>query len=187
MRPSHCRTVLLGLALLLTPFSPLIAGPLGPSTAAPEETAPGFFLITLDGEYVSLEDLKGKVVLLDFWATWCGPCRESVPHLRHLNRKMKDAPFVIVGLSVDHDQEELLAFVEAEELNWPQYWDKRRELAQLYGVNGYPTYILIDHQGSIVFEFEGWGEGVGPIIEAEVAMAIRKAMKAPQASSPGGR
>jgi thiol-disulfide isomerase/thioredoxin len=172
---------------LLTPFSKPVAEPLEASTATPAETAPDFFFITLDGKYVSLEDLKGKVVLLDFWATWCGPCRDSVPHLRNLSRKMKDAPFVIVGLSVDHDKDALLAFVEAERMNWPQYWDKRRELAQLYNVRGYPTYILIDHQGSIVFEFKGWGQGVGPIIDAQVAKAIRNAMKAPKASSIGGR
>ena len=150
---------------------------------ARENFAPNFSVVTLDGEYLSLEDLKGKAVLLDFWATWFGPCRYAVPHLRRLSRKMQKDPFVIVGLSSDNQESELWAFVETEKMHWPQHLDERGKIAKLYGVKSFPTYVLIDHEGIIVYRHSGWSQRVGQSIGSEVSRAIRKAKKAAKVGS----
>lgn len=145
---------------------------------ARENFAPDFSIVTLDGEYLRLEDLRGKVVLLDFWATWCAPCRKAVPDLKRLSRKMKKDPLVIIGLSADSQEDKLWAFVDYEKMNWPQHLDEGGKVAQKFDVEGYPTYVLIDHEGIIVYRHQGWSSTAGLAISSEVAHAIRKAKKA---------
>lgn len=145
---------------------------------ARENFAPDFTFVTLDGEYLRLEDLRGKAVLIDFWATWCRPCRDAIPHLRLLSRKMEKEPFVIVGVSADNQESAMRAFVESEDLTWPQYFDERGKVARLYEITSFPTYVILDHEGIVVFRYSGWSESIGRAISSEVSKAVRKAKKA---------
>ncbi len=117
---------------------------------ARENYAPDFSFTSLDGEFVSLEDLQGKVVLLDFWGTWCPPCVESIPELRHLHKKYSKEPsFVLIGISSDREDEVWRDFTEKNKMVWPQYRDKDRRIQAAFGVRAFPTYILIDHEGIV--------------------------------------
>ncbi|HJR61189.1 MAG TPA: redoxin domain-containing protein [Vicinamibacterales bacterium] len=142
---------------------------------ARENFAPDFSFATLTGEFLSSEDLKGKVVLLDFWATWCAPCIAATPGLKKVQNKFKDDPFVIVGVSADRDQTPWRAFVEEHKLPWAQFYDDRRMMANRFQVNSYPTYILIDHEGIIQYRQAGWSPRVDGEIEGEARSLIRKA------------
>jgi len=123
---------------------------------AREPFAPDFSFTTSEGEYISLEDLKGKVVLLDFWGTWCPPCVESVPALRNLNQKFtKKGPFVMIGVSTDSDEHVWRAFTAKEKMVWPQFLDRDRQVSQAFGVRSFPTYIVLDHEGIIRFRTTG--------------------------------
>lgn len=106
---------------------------------------------TLDDKKATLADYKGKVVLLDVWATWCGPCRRMIPHERALAQKLKDKPFAIISVSADKDKKTLQDFLKKEDMPWVHWWDNgpEGELLKTYRVGAFPTLYLIDHEGII--------------------------------------
>lgn len=113
---------------------------------------PDFTATTIDGKTVKLSDLKGKVVLLDFWATWCGPCMMELPNVKKLYAETKDKGFEIIGISADETQADLEKVVKDEALEWPQVFDggdKSDSIQEKYGVMKYPTTILVDKEGKI--------------------------------------
>lgn len=119
---------------------------------AREAYAPDFSLTTAEGEFVSLDDLRGKVVLLDFWGTWCPPCVEAVPAMRDLRKRYaKDSAFMIIGVSSDSDQAKWKDFIEKNGMAWPQYLDRDHHVQRAFDVRAFPTYILIDHEGIVRF------------------------------------
>jgi peroxiredoxin len=141
---------------------------------ARESFAPDFSLTTSEGENISLENLHGKVVMLDFWGTWCGPCVASVPSLRELNKRYsKDPSFVMIGISSDGDEEKWRTFTAREKMVWRQYLDRERQVIRAFAVRGYPTYIVIDPEGVIRYR------GLGMTFEKEAALndAIQKQLK----------
>ena len=111
--------------------------------------APEFQVKDLKGEELSLEKYKGQVVLLDFWATWCGPCIAELPNVKKTYQKYKDQKFQIIGISLDRSQKPLEAFIEKEELGWVHYWDQGGQIANQYKVTGIPSMFLLDGQGVI--------------------------------------
>ena len=111
--------------------------------------APDFEVMDLQGEALSLEKYRGQVVLLDFWATWCGPCLAEMPKVKKTYDKYKDQKFQIIGISSDRSKPPLEAYVEKEGLDWIHIWDENRKLRNLYGIIGIPTAFLIDGEGVI--------------------------------------
>ena len=111
--------------------------------------APPFEITTLDGQHVSMDGLAGKVILIDFWATWCGPCREALPHVREIARKFQGLPFAVLSVSMDEDQAKWKDFVAKNEMTWLQYRDGRFNgpIAKLFQVNAIPATFSIDADG----------------------------------------
>jgi peroxiredoxin len=115
--------------------------------------APGFTQPSLYGKPISLSDFRGKYVLLEFGASWCGPCRTESPYLVNAYRLFKHKGFEILGVSLDVDKNAWKKMVEADKMDWPQVSDlngQRNEVAQLYGVDGVPQNFLLDPQGRII-------------------------------------
>jgi thiol-disulfide isomerase/thioredoxin len=111
--------------------------------------APPFSLVTLDGRRVTMDDLTGKVVLIDFWATWCGPCREALPHIRHIAQEFKGQPLVVLSVSMDRDEAKWKDFVVHNEMTWMQYRDGyfNGSMAKMFAVNEIPATFSIDADG----------------------------------------
>lgn len=135
-------------------------------------------LTALDGRTVDFGELRGEVVLLDFWATWCKPCREATPHLARLHRRMEGKPFVLVGVSADQDRAALEAFLAEEEIPWPQIWDGDHRVTEAFGVDSFPSYIVLDHEGRPVSKLTGWGDQHGLMLDREVARHMGRAQRA---------
>ena len=111
--------------------------------------APDFQVTDLKGEKLSLEQYRGQVVLLDFWATWCPPCIAEIPNVKKTYETYKDQNFQIIGISLDRSREPLEAYIEKEELAWLHYWDNTRKVSPLYKVQAIPSTFLIDGEGII--------------------------------------
>ncbi len=115
--------------------------------------APDFALPTPDGGSLALSSLRGKYVLIDFWASWCGPCRQENPNVVRMYNLYKDKGFEIFGVSLDQSREKWLGAIEKDKLTWPHVSDLKgweSSAAQLYKVNAIPQTILLDKEGKII-------------------------------------
>jgi len=149
--------------------SRLIANP----RRAREAYAPDFSITTLSREFLELGDLQGKVIVLDFWGTWCPPCVQAVPWLRDLQKKHAKDPLVMIGISSDSDERVLRDFRGRNQMEWPEYWDRDRKFQQTWGIRAWPTYVVIDDEGIIRFRSTGTGEAE----RARLEDAIKRQLK----------
>jgi thiol-disulfide isomerase/thioredoxin len=119
--------------------------------------APAFSVTTLDGQHISMDGLQGKVVLLDFWATWCEPCREALPHLREVAKKFQGQPLVVVSVSLDDNEQRWKDFVAKNGMTWAQYRDGgfTGSISKLFGVTAIPHTFTIDAEGVLQDEHIG--------------------------------
>ncbi|QVL31555.1 TlpA family protein disulfide reductase [Telmatocola sphagniphila] len=112
-----------------------------------------------EGKALKLSDFKGKVIMLDFWGTWCGPCMQMVPHNVKTVKKYEGKPFVLVGVNSDRDKEKLAKRIEEEKINYRSFWNGEKgpagDISKDWKVQGWPTIILIDHKGVIRHRFLG--------------------------------
>jgi thiol-disulfide isomerase/thioredoxin len=111
--------------------------------------APPFMATTLDGQHISLDSLAGRVVLIDFWATWCGPCREALPRIQHIAKKFDGQPLVVISISLDSDEAKWKNFVEKNQMTWLQVRDGgfNGGVSKKFGVTAIPATFTIDADG----------------------------------------
>ena len=133
---------------------------------------PDFDARDLSGKPLSITTRKGKVVMLDFWATWCGPCRAELPNVLEVYQKHHQDGFEIIGISLDEDRAKLENFIKDKNMTWPQFFDGQKwknKLAAKYGVNSIPATYLLDGEGKII------GKDLrGEALEKAVAAALAK-------------
>jgi thiol-disulfide isomerase/thioredoxin len=147
---------------------------------ARENFAPDFTVTTADGEYIDSEDLRGKVVLVDFWGTWCGPCRASIPALASLAKKFSKNPFVLLSVDVGDEAGEWRAFIAKNKMTWPQHQDRNGKVQRAFQVRSFPTYVLIDHEGVVRYRSTGYSD----YVEGMIADAIKKSLKTAAKAAP---
>jgi thiol-disulfide isomerase/thioredoxin len=141
------------------------AGSAAHSPPSPGSSAPGS----------PFPEFRGKVILLDFWASWCGPCRRSLPSLKRLEAVYRSADFVVISISEDDDEDAWRSFVSTNQMSWPQRLDSNGSLQHQYGVNALPTYVLLGRDGSVLQKFVGEApaeslvERIGPELKASLA------------------
>lgn len=135
----------------------------------------------LDGREIDLQKLRGKVVLLDFWATWCGPCMEQLPELKEVHRRFQGQGLEIIGISSDFERTALEGVVKREQLGWPQYFDgagRDNAIVKQFGIRHYPSMWLVDRQGRVRHI------SAGASLANKVARLLREPVPAAVAVSP---
>jgi peroxiredoxin len=115
------------------------------------DTAPSFVLLDINGKQVSLSDYNGKVVLVDFWATFCPPCRKSIPFLNELQSRYGGEKFTVLGLSMDDATASVTSFMKEKAIQYPVLM-ANSDVARKYNVTGIPTLYLLDQQGHIIYK-----------------------------------
>ena len=140
--------------------------------------APAFTVTALDGSKFTLDEMGGKVVLIDFWATWCGPCNEELPHMRKIAKEFAGQPLVIISVSWDADETKWKAFMAKNEMTWVQYRDADHDLSKRFGVEAIPHYFTIDSDGVLTAEMMGSGSDVEGKLKKLIARAKASPAKA---------
>lgn len=136
------------------------AGPEAESTLTKVgEDAPAFECTTLDGKTVDLKSLRGKVVLVNFFATWCGPCMAEMPHLeKEVWQKFKDKNFAMVAIGREHENKELGDFPKKRQVTFPVAGDPKRKIYSRFATQSIPRNYVIDANGKIAFQSVGYAE-----------------------------
>ncbi len=139
------------------------------ATAMENKEAPAFELAGLkSGETFKLQDYKGKVIMLDFWATWCGPCRTELPKLQEIYEKYKDKEFMFIAVNSREDKEKVGKFVTEQKYAFPVALDKDGKITGLYGIRSFPTLMLINKDGKIAKIHQGYAPGMEKSIAEEI-------------------
>lgn len=138
------------------------------------KAAPAFALKDMAGKEVSLNGLKGKVVVLDLWATWCGPCRVSLPHLDKLFEEMKDKPVAVYAVNLQEEKDDVQKFIEATKLKTPVLLDGDGSVAQKYHANAIPQTVVIGKDGKVLKVMVGFNPEKSP---QELKEIVEKALK----------
>lgn len=130
--------------------------------------APDFELVDLAGDLHKLSDYKGRVVFLNFWATWCGPCKKEAPSLQRLYQSIRGEEFELLAISTDKEKNPIGPFVDRYNLTFPILWDWEQKAAKHYRVAGIPVSLLIDRQGRVASRIMGGREWDSAIWENAV-------------------
>jgi len=148
--------------LLFLPMSALVADP-----------APSFQIPTNDG-VIELKDLKGEVVYLDFWASWCGPCRKSMPWLNRMQEKYDDAGFRVIGVNLDKERELADEFLQTVPVNFQLVYDPEGKLASQYQLLGMPNSFMIGRDGMIQQRHVGFMESKLAEYEEQILQLLKQ-------------
>jgi thiol-disulfide isomerase/thioredoxin len=144
--------------------------------------APPFTVTALDGSKFNLDAMGGRVVLIDFWATWCGPCNEELPHIKKIAKEFAGQPLVIISVSWDEDETKWKNFINKNEMTWVQYRDADHKLSRNFGVEAIPHYFTIDSDGVLTAEMLGSGSNV----EGKLKKLIARAKATPTPATQAG-
>jgi prepilin-type processing-associated H-X9-DG protein len=142
--------------------------------------APAFTVTALDGSRFNLDEMGGRVVLIDFWATWCGPCKAELPHMKKIAKEFAGQPLVIISVSWDSDAAKWKDFIDKNEMTWIQYRDADRSLSRAFDVQAIPHYFTIDTDGVLTAEMMGSGSDV----EGKLKKLLAKAKAAGATALP---
>ncbi len=129
------------------------------SASSGSGAAPNFTLNSRNGDVVSLADLKGQVVMINFWATWCGPCRQEMPLLDALYKRYNRMGFTLLGVNVEEDSSGADKWLADTPVTFPILYDTKNQVSKLYDITAMPSTVLVDRQGNVRFLHRGYKPG----------------------------
>jgi peroxiredoxin len=142
------------------------------SAASAVEKAPDFQLPQIDGNTVSLSDLKGSVVYVDFWATWCPPCRESFPWMESMHQRYQDLGLQIVAISLDQKSDLIKSFLKSHNASFTILHDSEGGTAEAFEVKGMPSSYLVDRKGNIRMRHAGFNDDDKAELESKIKQLL---------------
>jgi peroxiredoxin len=140
---------------------------------ASSSIAPTFSLPSRSGDTVSLDKLKGQVVMLNFWASWCGPCRQEMPLLDQMHKRYSSLGFTLLGVNVEANTKDAERWLGETPVSFPVLFDKDSKVSKLYDVNAMPSTVFIDRKGNVRYLHKGYKAGD----EGEYLNQIRALLK----------
>ncbi len=140
--------VLASMLVSLSAWSATVSGP-----------APNFTLKSLSGKNLKLSELAGNVVLINFWASWCGPCLQEMPLLNKIHNKYEPLGFTVLGVNVEQNSDKARAFLAERGVDFPVLLDTKNQVSQLYDVVAMPTTVMVDRDGNMRFLHKGYKSG----------------------------
>jgi len=158
------RVVIKAIASLLLIFA------LGAASAA--EKAPDFQLPQMDGNSLKLSDLRGSVVYVDFWATWCPPCRESFPWMESMHQRYQELGLEVVAISLDQKRDLIENFLKAHKASFTILHDSEGDSAEAFQVKGMPSSYLVDRKGNIRMRHAGFNDGDKADLESQIKQLL---------------
>lgn len=144
------------------------------NAAVTQEPAPAFSLPDRTGQTVSLEEFKGQVVLINFWASWCGPCRQEMPLLEELHQRYSSLGFTLLGINVEEDSALADNFLQSMPVNFPILFDQTNSVSKAYDVIAMPTTVILDREGLVRFVHYGYEAGYENDYQDQVRTLIRE-------------
>ena len=123
------------------------------------QPAPDFALQSSTGENLRLSEFRGDVVMINFWATWCGPCRQEMPLLDELYSRYQRVGFSLLGVNIDDDSRRAMQMIEELGVNFPVLFDARKEVSKLYEVEAMPVTVIVDREGKVRYIHHGYKPG----------------------------
>ena len=165
---------LLGVSRLLV--AALLAGAAGAAVPAVSTSAaaPDFTLRALDGPNVRLQELRGRVVLVNFWATWCGPCRQEMPHLNRLYEKYRGSGFQLLGVNIDEDARAATELAAKLGVKFPVLLDTDKKVSRLYDMSAMPATIVIDRDGKVRYLHRGYQSGYEDTYDKQIRELLKE-------------
>ena len=157
------------LTTLLMPATVIAAS----DTTALMATAPDFTLRSMTGPNLRLQEQRGRVVLINFWATWCGPCQQEMPQLNKLYDKYHAAGFVLLGVNVDDDAKHATDVATKLGLHFPVLMDSDKTVSKLYNLATMPSTVLIDRDGKVRYIHKGYLAGVEDIYDKQIRELLK--------------
>jgi peroxiredoxin len=157
----------LGLAILL-------AGGTASADISSDGPAPDFALKSDSGENLRLSEFRGEVVMINFWASWCGPCRQEMPLLDELYAQYQPMGFTILGVNVEEDSTKAKQMLGDAPVNFPVLFDNDSEVSKLYNVVAMPSTVLVDRSGNVRYLHQGYKPGYEEAYQQQVRALIRE-------------
>ena len=139
------------------------------------QPAPPLALPDTAGKPVNLDDFRGKVVYVDFWASWCGPCRHSFPWMNEMHDKYGPQGFAVLGVNLDEEASDAAGFLAKVPARFPIVYDKTGQTPTAYGVKGMPTSVLVGRDGKVLFQHIGFTKAGSAGLEEAIAAAVSAA------------
>ena len=140
---------------------------------APAAAAPDFTLRTMNGPNLRLAEQRGRVVMVNFWATWCGPCRQEMPHLNRLYEKYRASGFVLLGVNVDDDTRNAAELATKLGLKFPVLLDTDKGVSKLYDLSTMPSTVLIDRDGKVRYVHRGYLTGYEDTYDKQIRELLK--------------
>jgi peroxiredoxin len=144
------------------------------ATLAPASKAPDFTLPAIGGANLRLQEQRGRVVMVNFWATWCGPCRVEMPHLNRLYEKYRGSGFVLLGVNIDEEPRKAADLAAKLGLRFPVLWDADKKVSRLYDLTAMPSTVLIDRDGRVRYIHRGYRDGFEDTYEKQVRELLKE-------------
>jgi len=136
--------------------------------------APDFTLRSSSGKNLKLSEFRGQVVMINFWATWCAPCREELPHLNRLHQQYRRAGFVLLGVNIDDNPKAAQAMATHVKLGFPVLFDTDKQVSKRYDVDAMPSTLIIDRDGKVQYVHRGYRSGTEKEYEARLREILKR-------------